>query len=97
MTGTKKSPDELRAERLAREAKERDAALQKFEAQRVKWSGWLQVSGWILLLLATWFLVLDPGGSGSSFVNLQKLYLGQTAGIVGSVFLVAGAMLKFLS
>lgn len=73
---TDKSPEQLKADRLAREATEKQALAEKFLAQRAQWSGWFQILGGLLLLVGVWFLFIDPGGD-SSVVNFQKLYIGQ--------------------
>jgi hypothetical protein len=51
--------------------------------------------GLLLLLVGAYFLIVNPseGGAemlGRDVVNLQRLYLGQTAAICGAVFLAAG-------
>jgi hypothetical protein len=53
------------------------------------------VLGLLLLLVGAYFLIVNPseGGAGilgRDVVNLQRLYLGQTAAICGAVFLAAG-------
>ena len=51
--------------------------------------------GLTLLLIGAFVLLVAPGEDGAEFagrqfVNLQRLYLGQTAAICGAVFLAAG-------
>jgi hypothetical protein len=91
-----KSPEDLKADRLAREARARELLADQFTAGRVQWSGWLQILGGFLMLIGFWFLVLDPGSNSASVVSLQKLCIGQTAAIVGSILFVAGLLLKYL-
>lgn len=91
-----KSPEQIKADRLGREAKERAALEEQFVAGRAQWSGWFQVLGGLLMLIGFWFLVLDPGSDVSSVVNIQKLYIGQTAAIVGSILFATGLLLKYL-
>jgi Ca2+/Na+ antiporter len=91
-----KSPEQIKADRLAKEAREREVLAQQFAAGRAQWSGWFQIFGGLLMLIGFWFLVLDPGSDVSSVVNIQKLYIGQTAAFVGSILLASGVLLKYL-
>ena len=45
--------------------------------------------GLICLAAGAYLLVGNPSAAGADVVNLQRLYLGQTAAIVGSIFLAA--------
>jgi hypothetical protein len=94
MTLTAKSPEQLKADRLAREAKETEAAAERFLAQRAQWSGWFQILGGLLMLIGLWVLLFSPGLQGE-VVNLQKLYIGQTSALVGAILFTAGVLLKF--
>ena len=81
---------------MAREARAREILAEAFATQRAQWSGWFQIVGVFLLLVGFWFLILQPGSEYSSVVNIQKLYVGQTAAIVGAILLAAGVLLKYL-
>lgn len=53
------------------------------------------VLGILLLLVGVYFLVVSPSAGGAELlgrdiVNLQRVYVGQTAAICGSIFLAAG-------
>jgi uncharacterized membrane protein len=92
---TPKSPEQLKADRLERESRERQATLDRRFAERTQWSGGLLVVGGFLLLLGVYFLILDPG-VGRDVVNLQKLYASQTSAVVGAVLFASGALLRHL-
>ena len=92
-----KTSEQVRADRLASEARARELLAEQFAAGRVQWSGWLQILGGLLMLIGFWFLVVDPGSDTASVVSLQKLYIGQTAAIVGSILLATGLLLKYLT
>jgi hypothetical protein len=94
MNLTAKSPEQLQADRLAREAREKQALAERFMAQRAQWSGWFQIGGGLLVLIGLWFLLFSPGINGE-VVNIQKLYIGQTAALVGAILFSAGVLLKF--
>jgi hypothetical protein len=56
-------------------------------------AGWCIGLGLLFLAAGAWFLVVDPTGGevmGRSIVNSHKVTLGQTAAIVGAIFLAAG-------
>lgn len=59
-------------------------------------AGNLMVFVGVLLLMAGVWLLFNPTVSelGSETVNLQKLYLGQTAALVGVVLFGVGTILK---
>lgn len=49
--------------------------------------------GTIFLLIGAYFLLVEPGEGeslGRQFVNMHRLTLGQTSGIIGAIFLAAG-------
>jgi hypothetical protein len=89
-----KTAEEFKADRLAREAAEREALTDKFLRQKTVWSGLFITFGALLLFLGAWLLIIDPGDV--SGVNLQKLYVGQTSAIVGAILLATGVLLKYL-
>jgi len=95
-----KSPEDIKADRLNREAREREAQRERLEQGRIQTSAWLQIIGVIGMLIAFWILVIDPGSASSTYsetvVNIQKLYIGQTSGIVGAIFLSTGLVIKFV-
>jgi hypothetical protein len=92
---TAKSPEQLKADRTAREAREKEDATEKFLAQRARASGVCMIFGGLLLLTGIWFLLVSPGVAFDT-VNLQKLYIGQTAALVGAILLASGLVLKYL-
>ncbi|MDI5934671.1 hypothetical protein [Halomonas kalidii] len=48
---------------------------------------WMGVVGVLLLVAGAYFLFVDPGApSSSGIVNLQKMSIGQTFSIIGSIF-----------
>ena len=91
-----KSPEEVKADRLAREARDKENAEEKFLGQRALVSGLLQILGGVLLVIGVWFLLFSPG-IVSDVVNVQRLYIGQTSAIVGAILLATGLLLKYLS
>lgn len=92
-----KTGEQIRAERLEREAREaKDAAEQAVTAKAGTGTG-LAVIGIAIMIAGVYFLIVDPSGGdayGRSVVNLQRLYLGQTAAIIGAIFFAAGVHLR---
>jgi polyferredoxin len=87
------TPDEIRARREEREAREAREQTERNATERNALAALLIVAGVLLLIIGVWYLVLVPGedtvGLGT-VVNLQRLYIGQTAAIVGGIFFAAG-------
>lgn len=95
MALTQKSPEQLKADRVAREAREKEVAEEQFQSQRAKASGLCMILGGLLLLTGVWFLLVSPGIAIDT-VNLQKLYIGQTSAVVGVILFASGLLLKYL-
>jgi hypothetical protein len=92
---TVKSPEQLRADRVAREAREKENAQDRLLSQRGQVSALCMIVGVLLLLTGVWFLLFSPGVAVDT-VNLQKLYLGQTCAFVGAILFASGVLLKYL-
>jgi hypothetical protein len=91
------SPEQLKARRLEREASAAKEQTDRDIAERVMAAGILIVSGFLLLVVGLWFLVFAPNQDVTGFrtvVNLQRLYIGQTAAIVGAIFFATGLHLR---
>jgi hypothetical protein len=95
MALTGRSPEQMKADRVAREARDKEEAEARFLSQRARVSGALQILGGLLLVIGMWFLLVSPGVVVDT-VNLQKLYIGQTSALVGAILLASGLLLKYL-
>lgn len=88
--------EEKRAARLAREVEEREQRRRDESNARHINGAMLIMLGVILMVVGLWYLVLSPGNPGSEgFVNLQRLTIGETSAIVGSVLFVGGLLLRY--
>lgn len=90
-----KSPDQLKADRLAREAREKEVLAERTLTLQAQWSVALRLVGGVMMLIGLWLLAVSPGIYGD-VVNLQKLYIGQTSALAGTILLAAGVLLKFV-
>jgi hypothetical protein len=91
------TPEEREAKSRDREAKSARERADRESAERAMVAGLLIVFGFLLLVIGLWFLVLAPGEDtmGSrAVVNLQRLYIGQSAAIVGAIFFATGLHLR---
>jgi hypothetical protein len=91
------TPREREAQRLEREARAAKDQAERDAAERNMVAGLLIVAGVVLLIVALWFLVVMPGEEMvglRTVVNLQRLYMGQTAGTVGAIFFATGLHLR---
>jgi hypothetical protein len=91
------SPEELKARRLEREASAAKEQANRNTAERVMVAGLLIVFGIVLLGVGLWFLVLAPNQDVTGLrtvVNLQRLYIRQSAAIVDAIFFATGLLLR---
>jgi uncharacterized membrane protein YidH (DUF202 family) len=96
-----KTPEQAKADRVAREERTAREELERFTLHRGYTTLSLLVAGIIFCAIGVWFLFLAPGAegilAGQTVVNLQRLVIGQTCSIVGAIFLAASALLRYSS
>lgn len=86
--------EQLRAQRLEREALELKDAGERAVAARASAGASLVLVGLAMLIVGAFILIVVPGASDTDIVNLQMLYVGQTSAIIGAIFLAAGVHLR---
>jgi hypothetical protein len=90
--------EEKRAARLARKSQEREERRRAESNARHINGSMLIIFGLISLVAGLWYLLVEPGNPGSEgYVNLQRLTMGETFAIVGSVLFVGGLLLRYQS
>jgi drug/metabolite transporter (DMT)-like permease len=93
-----KTPEQLKAERIARQERDAEAALEGVDVERRQVSGVLMILGVVLILAGAWFLLASPSQSsygGEAVINLHRLTIGETAAIAGAILFSAGAIIRY--
>jgi len=73
-----RDPEVAKQRRIAKGQREADEAIQRTEAFKHKSATRLLRGGILLCAVGAWFLVLFPSEARSEFVNLHRMFLGQT-------------------
>ena len=87
-----------RAERIARQQRETEAAEARAGQERGQLSVGLLGVGILLMAIGVWVLIFSPSlvtVDGVAVANLQRLTIGETASIAGAILFAAGARLRY--
>ena len=95
--GSGKHDDVVRQRRIDREEREARAEAESRDTFRRVSANALLGVGALLLAIGVWFLLVRPSQGeveGLAIANLHRLHLGQTASIVGAIFITGGLLIK---
>lgn len=92
------SAEQLKQQRIDRQAREAKEVREQFEAERNGTGVAMVLIGFAAIAAGVYFLIVSPGQDdslGREIVNLQRLFTGQALLIMGAVFAAAGFIVRY--